>query len=349
MKKRLVYIDVIRGICIFVVIYTHIAGFCMTKGYPKTGLHQFLTSFFLIMFYFISGMMSYKENMLPNIRSLLQFFLKKFRTLLIPSIVVMGGYAFLIEHSLKPMLQPWNLWVTWFTYVLFFISAIFGISMFVLSKIKNKSIRVLFLLVVAFLAYLLSRQGLDAGKFEQSLKLGSVLYYLPFFFMGAICKMQPLVLEKIESNKNYFFIVSLLVFVVFEIHSSPLFIKNILVVLLVYLIVKGYTKNSLGKANGIWVDRLNAKCVHFFEVLGRHSLEIYFLHFMLLFKLPVSLVNYLSALNDDSCWWGSSSISFAEFLVVGSLSALIAIVCILLAGLLGQIPYMNSLLFGKIN
>lgn len=90
MKQRLVYIDVIRGLCIFVVVYTHVVGFGMHNAYPKTSIHEFLTSFFLIMFYFISGMMSYKEGMLSDVSSLWKYIGKKIRTLLIPSIIVMG-------------------------------------------------------------------------------------------------------------------------------------------------------------------------------------------------------------------------------------------------------------------
>ena len=52
-KQRLIYIDVIRGLCIFVVIYTHVIGFGMADAYPKTIIHEFLTSFFLIMFFFM--------------------------------------------------------------------------------------------------------------------------------------------------------------------------------------------------------------------------------------------------------------------------------------------------------
>lgn len=91
MKQRFLHIDVLRGVCIFTVVYTHVIGFGMADAYPKTSIHVFLTSFFLIMFYFISGMMSYRDGMLGDVRSLGAYVWKKMRTLLIPSIVVMGG------------------------------------------------------------------------------------------------------------------------------------------------------------------------------------------------------------------------------------------------------------------
>lgn len=72
------------------VIYTHVIGFGMAVAYPRTIFHDFLISFFLIMFYFISGMMSYKKGMLTDYRSLISYGWKKIRTLLIPSICVMG-------------------------------------------------------------------------------------------------------------------------------------------------------------------------------------------------------------------------------------------------------------------
>ena len=80
MKQRLVYIDVLRGICIFVVAYTHIVQFCINDE-PKTGIHHFLTLLFLQMFFFISGFVGYKDSEKWSLSEFKVFLLKKINTL----------------------------------------------------------------------------------------------------------------------------------------------------------------------------------------------------------------------------------------------------------------------------
>lgn len=350
MKQRLVYIDVIRGLCIFVVVYTHVAEFC-TGGmyYPKTSVHQFLTSFFLTMFYFISGMMCYKDDMLPNIRSLLHFLVKKVRTLLVPSVIVSGGYSLIVEKSLKPVFCPLNLWIAWFTYVLFFVSVIFGIVMYGCSKTGRRNTRMVLLLCVAACSYMLSRRGVDAGQYEICFRLHAVLYYLPFFFFGSLCKMVPKILGAVETNDFCAFILCGVAVAGLVIEGVPLVVRNVLVIMMVYYLTKKYTEQALGTEQCYWASLAEKRFVGFFKVLGRNSLEIYFLHFILLFRLPDALVGYLVSLNNDECWWGGSSASFAELLVVGSLSSVVAVGSVLFAMLLMRIPYVGLLLFGKGN
>lgn len=348
MKQRLIYIDVLRGLCIFVVIYTHVIGFGMANAYPKTVIHDFLTSFFLIMFYFISGMMSYKEGMLTDYRSLISFGWKKIRTLLIPSICVMGGYNLIVDHSLSTMLAPWNLWVTWFTYVLFFIAIIFGGCIYLVSKCKWKWITNICLIVVAGICYVLSRRNYADSQFDMIFRIGAILYYLPYFFLGTLCKRNPKWLQWLENKSIYTFAICLLMLVAFSVKATPLCVRNVLVILSVYFVVKSFTESVMACCDNTWLDGLNRRCINFFKVLGQHSLEIYFVHFLLLFSMPSCVGSYLNQLSADNCWWGHSSVGFVEFCIVGSISAIIAVFSIFFAKIIGQIPYLNQLLFGKI-
>lgn len=106
MKQRLVYIDVLRGICIFVVAYTHIVQFCINDA-PKTGIHQFLTLLFLQMFFFISGFVGYKDSEKWSLSEFKVFLLKKINTLFIPTICSMSLYQVVTKGSLAAL---WNFW-----------------------------------------------------------------------------------------------------------------------------------------------------------------------------------------------------------------------------------------------
>lgn len=348
MKQRLLHIDVLRGLCIFTVVYTHVIGFGMADAYPKTPIHVFLTSFFLIMFYFLSGMMSYRDGMLGDVRSLGAYVWKKIRTLLIPSIVVMGGVNLIVEHSLRTMLSPWNLWVTWFTYVLFLIAVIFGVVIYLSAKFKMKYIHDLFLIMVAGLSYLLSRKNLELGELNLIFRIGGVLYYLPFFFLGALCKRNPLILSFLRNQKVVLFLTCALTAISFSIDKVPLFVKNILVISAVYTVVQSFCLEVQNKieANSM-MDAFYKKTINFLSLLGRYSLEIYFVHFLFLFQLPAALTEYIDSLTADTCWWGHSSASFVEFCIIGSISMLIALASIFSARILVQIPFLDMLLFGK--
>lgn len=61
MIERFIHIDILRGLCMFSVIYSHILLFCI--GYTETSLlTDFLRGFYLNTFFFISGFLSYKAN-----------------------------------------------------------------------------------------------------------------------------------------------------------------------------------------------------------------------------------------------------------------------------------------------
>lgn len=107
MTKRLEHIDAFRGLCIFAVVYGHIILFCGLKQYPMSAIETFFTDFFLVGFYFISGFLSFKDNILQNIAELGQFVWKIFLILLIPSIAVMTIYCIIANgvnlHTLVTM------------------------------------------------------------------------------------------------------------------------------------------------------------------------------------------------------------------------------------------------------
>lgn len=348
MKQRLLHIDVIRGLCIFTVVYVHVIGFGMPVSYPQTSIQVFLSSFFLIMFYFISGMMSYREGMLINTRSLGEYLWKKIRTLFIPSVVVMGLFNYIVEHSLNTMLSPWNLWVTWFTYVLFLISIIFGVVIYLSSKFKIKYIQDLFLIMIACLSYMFARKNFEFGQLDMIFRVGNILYYLPYFFLGALCKRNLWILSFLEKQKVAMFLVVVFTAISFAVDNTPLCVKSIFVILTVYAVTQSFCSEIQNKQKEDSImDVFYKKVINFLSMLGQNSLEIYFVHFLFLFQLPTAFTEYIISLTSDTCWWGHSSVSFVEFSVVGSISILITLVSIFFAKILVQIPFIDILLFGK--
>lgn len=117
--------------------------------------------------------------------------------------------------------------------------------------------------------------------------------------------------------------------------TFPLMVQRIAVVLLfIYVIYKIYSRPRAGKLNGVL-----RKILLF---IGTNSLEIYFIHYFLLFPLPLCAGKYLDSVSNTG-----RSLSMPEFIIVGSLSVVISIASVLLARILKKIPYVALLAFGK--
>ena len=339
MTKRFEHIDAFRGLCIFAVVYGHIILFCGLKQYPRSAIETFFSDYFLVGFYFISGFLGYKNNMLQNAVELGQYVWKKTHTLLIPSIAVMATYCIIVKGDIRVLWSPWNMWVTWFTYVLFSITFIYGVFTYLFRKTGKKHMCCSLLFVTALLSYTLARQKIEIGG---GICLGKVLYYYPYFVLGVLCRAYQPLFEKFMASKILLPIVALLYAAYHYIAQLPLFVCSICSILLVYGVVYRLYENT---------DSVNIPFnVHILSVLstlGRYSLEIYFVHFVLLFNLPASIVNYLTSLGTDTCWWGHSSLSFAEFVLLCPLTLILSYASIYISHLIKQIPYFGQVFFGR--
>lgn len=58
MGKRIEYIDGMRGLCMWIVVYSHVALWCVGE-YAPSCLLNFMRVFFLSGFFFVSGLMAY--------------------------------------------------------------------------------------------------------------------------------------------------------------------------------------------------------------------------------------------------------------------------------------------------
>lgn len=194
--------------------------------------------------------------------------------------------------------------------------------------------------VMFVLSYMLSKVGLPETKLVSSLRLMSVVYYLPFFFLGVIAKMYHRNFDSITDNKFFNVCIFFVTLLLFNVPSAPLLFKSVSVLLFVYCMCKRIVETE-NKPKGVQMME------NIVTYLGKNSLEIYFVHFVLLFRLPKCFDVYFSGLFTDECLWGHSCVGFVEFLVVGPLSLVITYASVLFAYILKLIPYMSLLLFGK--
>lgn len=248
MKGRLIYIDVLRGLCIFVVVYSHLLLFC-TEKYATSTLIDFLRSFFLGEFFFISGFVVYKQQCW-TINNFIEFLKKKCKTILIPTLVC--GTIYMITHDI-PITNAWmsdSKCGYWFTYTLFLMFIIYGIVSLFLKSIKKEYVIFIVWIGLALCSVVVHKLPIVAGKIQDFLTIEGLTYHFPYFVLGVICKryIDFFHLKIIGTNIGKLTIFTVVIAGYYI--PIPLFIKNIAVVLFVYYITALICNGNITQGGG---------------------------------------------------------------------------------------------------
>lgn len=152
-KKRIEYIDVLRGFCMYLVVYAHVFGY----GYHVNDTMSFkhiLVNFFLVLFFFVSGFVAYRKDIQwkgKTFRNKLQI---KFVQLIIPSVVFCFLFCIFDNHSFGPLWHVSTSWY-WFT-VQLFLFFLFYYSTMMVTRNTSENTKDICLVSVAVVLYLLS-------------------------------------------------------------------------------------------------------------------------------------------------------------------------------------------------
>lgn len=334
MKQRLRFLDAARGLAIYTVVYSHICLFCL-PDYNSSAVINFLRSYFLNAFFFISGFLAYRS---PNVvsGSLTSGLIKKIWQLLIPTIVV--GTIYALSHNIGLLVFYGNdaKYGYWFTLTLFEMYVIYFLILKAATIFKSRVLQTILLILTAIIFYGIHKTLLWNTALPNALGIGQLTYYMPFFCIGALCNCYSEIIKKAVKIKGgilitCFFAVVLAGYML----PVPSFVSTIAIVAIMTWTIKELYKRD-------YASTVIRKMLDGLESLGRNTLEIYFLHYFILFQLPTSVGSYLSALSEND-----NSLSLPEFIIVGTTVIIICIVCIVLARMLKTIPYISLLAFGK--
>lgn len=334
MKQRLLYLDSARGLAIFTVVYSHICLFCLPQ-YESSAVIDFLRSYFLNAFFFISGVVAYKSTEIISV-NIGQLLIKKIRQLLLPTIIV--GIVYALSHHIEIISFFTNdaKYGYWFTIVLFEMFAIYYIILSIASLFRYRHTQAIILLLIAATFYWMHKTIMIQTSLQNILCLGSLTYYMPFFCFGILYSLyKPLISNVIKIGNGILITLVFSVIIAGYLIPVPLFISNISIIAIVMWLIKSLYRYDNGMS-------MTSKILRGLEILGRNTLEIYFLHYFILFPLPMAVGEYLSHLSRSQ-----QSLSIPEFLIIGSVVVLICVISIFIARLLKTIPYISMLAFGK--
>lgn len=332
-NKRLQYIDCLRGAAMLMVVYSHVLSFMMGRLQPSP-LGLYMRDIMLPLFFFISGFCAYKSNREWSLRSFGQQVWRKTRAILIPTIIMFLLMMLYSGQNVMDVIFRYDKSGYWFTWVLFQILIVYTVFDVVSRSFSNRWCRlavtllplVLFAVIFHFVGY-----GSRAAYLFEWVKVVGFYY---FFLAGVLVRWYQPQVQKVLANRYFssgLFITALVVYNQFG--GGKTMLLNVLLIYFVFQSVEP------------WFSKQGNRLTYVLSTIGRHTLEIYFIHFFLLFTIPV-VPEWLNSLSTDACFGNRGCNSLPEFVIVGAISVLLCYVCLAIKKVVGLFPLVYELCFG---
>ena len=333
-SKRIAYIDALRGLTMTLVVYQHINLFTGGEGSYDSMWGEALTAFRMPLFFFISGFIAYKTlEWTPKLYA--QLLLKKAQVQLIPTIV----FSLILTTVLSNTTQLFTN-CYWFTLVLFeFFLLFYTISLISKQRVLLKN-TLLIILTISGLACITLNIGPD-WSFYEPLHLGDVFKFSQFFVLGIFARQYYPTLQKLVSNP-YTNAAAIVIFAI-----SLILLRNEYI--LENQILRSFIRGTIVRYSGLFMVfslfyrhqdyfTANGKLSRTMQYIGRHTLDIYMLHYFFIGDLLSNGTIAGRIHNLDNLP--------LEFFAIGALALMNIALCLLLSQCIRNSKFLAKYLFG---
>lgn len=316
------------------VVYSHVLTFSMGNISPSP-LGSLMIDVMLPLFFFISGFCAYKERGVPTLHDFGQNVINKTRSILIPTVIMFIVFMLYSGNDVLSFLFRYDKSGYWFTWVLFQILVIYSWFEVLAFKTCNIWLKVFVRLLPLGLLWVFSKTvGFDnnAAVLFEWIKVKE--YYL-YFIVGIFTHwFYPRVILLLNNNMINALLLIIAVVAYQFIANGIMRVFMVLIFFYVY-----------NKLDG-WFSMPNNKISNVLRLIGENTLQVYFIHFFLLFAIPV-IPKWLMSLQHDVCFGTHSCSSMVEFCICGTLAVIISFVCIYIQKIIGLFPWIYTLCFGS--
>lgn len=331
-KQRIEYIDALRGFTMIMVVLHHVASLCWHVRGMGISVHDYLIQVRMPMFFFISGFVLFKADIVWDIKQVGKFFRKKIPVQLIFPFIFfvvflhVSGIPFM-EGFLKHDKNGY-----WFTYVLFIYYVFYAGIRFC---IRNKWSRIV-LLVLGLILYHINWQALYHSiplpeKVKAILSMQEWSYFL-FFVIGSLVKEYFPVVERWLDGRWLLPVCIIIYFLgnaFTDMYSLPGMMKNLLITMTGLVILFSFfrlKKDSFSK------DKVLGRSLQY---IGRRTLDVYLIHY---FLIPQKL-GFVTLFTDHP-------MPIIEATVSLLISLLIVAACLLIGNIIRLSPLLAHWAFG---
>ena len=330
--KRIEFIDALRGFTMILVVLHHVALLCLHAG-GVTSVHRYLIQIRMPMFFFISGFVLYKANVVWDTKQVISFFRKKIPVQLLSPFVFIA----LITHSRGISVIDASFDASrlgyWFTFVLFIYYVFYAATKFC---VRNNYADII-LLVIGMAFFTVVHPTVYSAiplpdKVKGFLCIVNWNFFI-FFVLGTLAKKYYSQFEKILDNTPLLAICILIFFLVNGFMKLIPINNRILPYFLSFpgLIV---LFSFFRKKQAVFSkERVLGRTLQY---IGRRTLDVYLIHF---FLLPRQLKLIFNLFHD-----------YPMPIIEGTCSLLIALIIVAVCLLIGEIirlsPFLAHWVFG---
>lgn len=340
LKKRLRYIDAMRGLAILLVVFSHV-----TNAYLKTpitnqsfaGIYYMMTMFRMPLFFFVSGFFAFRmaeKWTWPTVRRVMT---KKFQA----QIVGLAVFCFLYGVCIRGW-KFYFIWKSnpyWFTISLFEMFVVYlAVALIVRKTRSNIPLYILlFVSVVAPFVYNYFTEGIKLPKVVEGFQVWHTLNYWPYFMLGIFARRFEEFTWKTIDNQYFkaFVIVSFFSLVIFYGCNHRYSLEwNFIMTAMRFTGLM--TVLATFRAYRDWFDKGNrvSKVMSF---VGSRTLDIYYLHYFFIPNLSF-MKGFLSS--------GPGNSVLAMLTIGLAISSLVIALCLVVSAILRSSPFLASWLFG---
>ena len=300
-QQRLEYIDALRGFTMILVVFAHVETFMFSIEAQETFLSSLFQSFRMPLFFFISGFLSYKVGQYWDYTLWKNLIYKRLRSQIIPTIILGGGIYTIcfLKGNILDFFCDYHKLGYWFTICLFGIFFIFyTVNLFLCkTSITKKGYIIFIFLIMSGVFYFLRYRYENTSAYTNLLDvfcIHQIYLYFPFFILGyisSLCKTHFYAFLDNDIMQAIIF-VGFGIFFYLKITLSPLLYEKSSFLLLcrklqsiiipmfgIFIVFNIFYKNQKYFVKNNFFDRT-------IKYIGRHTLEIYLLHYFFLLPVP---------------------------------------------------------------
>lgn len=348
-KKRIEYIDALRGFTMILVVFHHVLLFSL--DIHDAFIDRVIKSFFMPLFFFISGLMGYKENIVWDCKTWCAMTANKVQSILIPTLILgfIYTYGYRDLNISSFVTDYWKLGF-WFTFTLFEMFLILYMVNVLVYKPNSgvfkmyQQIAIVTLSVVFLIAILACRAFFPCiGIWCDTLGFSQTFWYFIYFGFGYICAMNKEIFLRVLDNR-YFALVIIILYV-FAFYANRVYIyPNIDTSIicrmghhLMPVLIGGLGLIIVYNVFRVHQDSFTSdkKVGKALQYIGKRTLDIYLLHYFFLPYIP----QLGRSLSDDRN-------AVLQLAIGGGISLLVIGVCLVVSNILRTSPILAKFLFG---
>lgn len=336
-KKRVLFIDAMRGFTMFVVVLGHVFVYGLGYGENESVISSIFITFQMPLFFFISGYIGFKAIEKWNSEFYRTNLAKKAITLLIPTAIffIIWGWAF--DKNIVDTFLSTGATVYWFTEVLFEMFVVY-FSIAFLSNCTSRFVFVPTMIAIALVTVYILSFCFTPNQITGILSLRAFCRYFQYFCLGLLCqKYNDKFISIVTQQKAITIIIVLFLTLLILMWCSP-FGKDSFVYKLNHDLAIRYTGLflvfSIFAKNSAFFDE-NGRISRTMQFVGRRTLDIFLIHYFFLPNIRFLKPTFISNNN-----------VLLEFLLSSTLAIAIIAICLAISSIIRNSDFLAKYLFG---